>query len=101
MGGREPVEGRQFLDAGRAPGRPQVDEHRTALEIGEADLAAVGILEADVGRGLALVTDVNALDRAGLGGRLSFVLPLRGGFLARNKGEQDQGNGQGAHGLRR
>jgi hypothetical protein len=97
----ELVERRQFLDAGRAPGRPQVHDHRSAPEVGKADIAAVGIVEDGVRRGLALVAAVDALDRAGLCRGLGLVLSLRSRFLAGSKGEEDQGDREDAHGERR
>ena len=44
---------RQLLHAGRAPGRPDIDQHRLALEVGQRGLASVRIAKLDVGRGLA------------------------------------------------
>ena len=41
----QPVERRQFLDARRAPARPQIHQRRLARELGEADLVAVGVVE--------------------------------------------------------
>ena len=38
----ELVEGRHLLDTGRAPRRPEIEEHHLAAAIGETDLLAVG-----------------------------------------------------------
>ena len=98
----EPVERRQFLDAGRAPGRPQIDQHRHALELGEADLAAVGIVEHRRGRGLALVAAVDALDRAGFGLGCAHGWPVGacGSLLAAAGDGERAGKSSNTHGRR-
>jgi len=55
------VERRQLLDAGAAPGRPQVDQGRHALELGNADVAAVRVLKDCRRGGLAGLAAVDAL----------------------------------------
>ena len=63
MGRGKLVERRKLLNAWRAPARPQVHQHRRALEVGQADLATVGIVEGAVECRLALVASVDTLDR--------------------------------------
>ena len=72
------AERRQFLDARRAPARPQIDQHRHAAKFGQADVAAVGIVEHAVGRRLALVAPVDpALDPGDRRARRLALLRIR------------------------
>src|SRR4051794_35188824 len=73
----EPVQGRQFLHAGRAPAGPQIDQYWYPAKVRERDLAAIGIAERRVRRVGALVAPVDALVRHARGLRLFLALSLR------------------------
>src|SRR6185369_5114398 len=90
MRGGELVQRRQFLDARSTPGGPQVHEHGYALELGKGDVAAIGVLEDGVGRGLAPVASVDAFDRCGLGWCGRFIRGLLR-LLLRAGSECDEG----------
>ncbi len=65
---RQRLQRRQFGDARAAPRRPQIDEHRLALERGEGGGLAVRPLERRARRGLPRMAAVDA-DLRGRGGR--------------------------------
>ncbi|PAV92724.1 hypothetical protein WR25_10283 [Diploscapter pachys] len=65
---RQRLQRRQFGDARSAPRRPQIDEHRLALERSEGGGLAVRPLERRARRGLAGMAAVDA-DLRGRGGR--------------------------------
>jgi hypothetical protein len=62
------LQGRQLDHAGRAPCRPQVDEHRLAREAGEPELRPARVRHGDVGQRLALLRPVQLGERL-TGGR--------------------------------
>jgi hypothetical protein len=57
-----------FLAAGQAPGRPDVEQHHLAAEVGKRARLADAIGEPDLGRGGRLFAQHEILRRAG-GGR--------------------------------
>src|ERR1041384_5067286 len=59
----ERLEGRQFLDARRAPGGPKVDQRGHPAETLVTDLLVVAVEEFDLRERLAFVTTVHALHR--------------------------------------
>ena len=93
-------ERRQFLDARRAPARPQIDQHRHALEVGQADVAAVGIIERRRRAPLRPCGCGRRPSRLGLGGRRLALRRLAAFCLSQpasdEQGEeqQDQPHGQ-------
>lgn len=74
--GLEPVERRHLLDAGHAPGRPQIDEHEVAAKIGELLGRAVAGRESERGRWQLLIErdklaqSLGRSDADGFNGRL-------------------------------
>src|SRR2546421_13053754 len=93
---RQLVECRQLLDAGRAPGCPQVEQDWLTREVLQAERRTVEVYESRCGRGGALVATVDALLRSRLRGRRGLVGRLLRRLVAGGEGGGGRAGGDQA-----